>query len=429
MKSISQEKQKKIFFILSLSFFLNVNAQTVTTLAGGIQGNAEGIGTAAQFAFPSGLALDANGYIYVADRLNDRIRKITASGEVNTLAGSFAGYVDAAGTVAQFHAPTGVAVDAAGTIFVADSQNNRIRKITAAGVVSTFAGSTAGFADGAGDSAKFYDPSGVAVDASGNVFVADTANNLIRKITVGGVVSTIAGSIAGFADGNGTAAKFYSPTGVAVNAEGDIFVADLINNRIRKITATGVVSTLAGSTPGFADGIGTVALFDNPYSVAIDALGNIIVADTSNNRIRRITAAGEVSTLAGSTAGFADGTGITAQFNHPYGVAIDIAGNIFVADENNNRIRKITSDLGTANYKLENHVLFYPNPATTIIHIELDDISAAKITIFDMNGRALQSDNIINKSQAINIGDLSNGIYLLQIITDSGTVSKKMLKQ
>jgi streptogramin lyase len=186
----------------------------------------------------------------------------------------------------------------------------------------------------------------VAVDGAGNVYVADTKNYRIRKITPTGVVSTLAGSgTPGFADDTGPKARFHTPYGVAIDGKGNVYVADTFNHRIRKITPAGVVSTLAGSgTPGFADDTGPKARFHTPAGVAVDGAGNVYVADYINNRIRKITPAGVVSTLAGSgTKGSADDdTGPKAQFKEPFGVAVDGAGNVYVADYGNNRIRKIT---------------------------------------------------------------------------------------
>jgi sugar lactone lactonase YvrE len=322
------------------------STSTVSTLAGsGEFGFAEGTGAAAQFWGPYGVAVDASGNVYVADEGNHRIRKITPTGTVSTLAGSgTAGFADGSGTLAQFFYPLGVAVDASDNVYVADKRNHCIRKITPTGTVSTLAGSgTAGFADGSGVAAQFYSPYGVAVDALGNVYVADAVNHRIRKVTPSGTVSTLAGSgTAGFADSTGTNAQFNNPFGVAVDASGNVYVADRLNHRIRKITPTGTVSTLAGSTYGSADGAGTNAQFSSLEGVTVDASGNVYVADTPNQRIRKITPSGTVSTLAGSaTAGFADGSGTAAQFNRPTGVAVDASGNVYVADALNSRIRKI----------------------------------------------------------------------------------------
>ena len=324
------------------------NGGVVTTLAGSTIGFVDGTGSSAQFNYPFGVAVDSSGTVYVGDYGNHRIRKITPAGVVTTLAGSGTpGFADGTGSSAQFNYPRGVAVDSSGTVYVADSSNHRIRKITSAGVVTTLAGSTAGFADETGSIAQFNGPFSVAVDSSGTVYVADTNNNRIRKITSAGVVTTLAGSgTQGFADGTGSAAQFYNPYGVAVDSSGTVYVGDIYNQRIRKITSTGVVTTLAGSgTAGFADGTGSSAQFSYPYGVAVDSSGTVYVGDDGNSRIRRITSAGVVTTLAGSTAGFADGTGSAAQFHSPIGVAVDSSGTVYVADYYNHRIRKIQSVL------------------------------------------------------------------------------------
>ncbi len=215
---------------------------------------------------------------------------------VTTLAGSTtSGSADGLGTNASFNQPYGVAVDSSGNIYVADVNNNEIRKITPGGVVTTFAGSTtSGHSDGLSNIASFYYPYGVAVDSSGNIYVADTGNNEIRKITPGGVVTTLAGStIAGHADGLSNAASFNFPTGVAVDSSGNIYVADGGNNEVRKITSGGIVTTLAGSTiAGHADGLSNAASFQNPRNVAVDLPGNVYVADQNNHEIRKITSGG-----------------------------------------------------------------------------------------------------------------------------------------
>ncbi len=320
-------------------------AASVQTLAGsGTQGVADGSGAGAQFSNPSGVAIDGAGNVYVADTGNSRIRRITPGGVVGTIAGSGAG---------QFDRPRGVAVDKNGTVYVTDTGNNRIRKITADGTVTTLAGSGApgvgggGLADGPGAQAQFREPIGIAVDGDGNVYVADSGNNRIRKITPDGRVSTLAGSgspgAGDFADGPGASARFNAPRGIAVDTAGNIYVADTLNQRIRKITPDGVVSTLAGAgDQGTADGSTSTARFSNPDGIAVDGSGNIYVTDNASFRVREVTAGGAVIDVAGNAReGFTDGSPESAQFDFPAGVALDRAGNLYVADAQNNRIRKI----------------------------------------------------------------------------------------
>jgi len=358
-KGILQIDNTPIAAVIISGQTLEVTALTgrdwvVTTLAGsGVAGSANGFGTAAQFNRPNGVARDTWGNVYVAEQDNHRIRKITAAGVVTTLAGGTQGYADGVGTAAQFEYPSGVAVDSSGNVYVADQGNDRIRKVTPAGVVTTLAGGLMpGYTDGVGTAAQFYRPTGVAVDSSGNVYVADCYNNRIRKVTPAGVVSTLAGKTSsgsnfGYVDGIGTGAQFANPIGVAVDSSGNVYVADTMNNRIRKVTPAGVVSTLAGSTKGYADGVGTAAQFDLPYGVTVDSSGNIYVADTDNQRIRKVTAEGVVITLAGGTQGYLDGTGTAAQFDSPTSMVLDSLGNVYVADLGNNRIRKITPTAST----------------------------------------------------------------------------------
>jgi DNA-binding beta-propeller fold protein YncE len=333
---------------------------TLALLAGklGGIGSSDGTGTSASFDDPTAVATDAAGNVYVADTANQVIRMITPAGVVSTIAGvaGMTGDNDGIGTAATFNSPSGVAVDAAGQhIYVADTSNDTIRRITMPGaVVDTLAGlhGVTGSADGPGGTARFFVPEGVAVDATGNVYVADSGNNTIRKITSSGMVSTLAGSpgVAGSNDGTGAAAQFNVPTGLAVDSvTGNVYVIDYLNCTVRKVTASGVVTTLAGTVGGygFADGTGSAAVFNGPEGIAIDsAAANLYVADTHNQLIRRVTLpGGVVTTVAGQVgvAGHADGTGAAAQFALPIGVAADLNGNLFVADSNNNLVRKITT--------------------------------------------------------------------------------------
>jgi streptogramin lyase len=319
-----------------------------TTIAAGKPGSANGIGTAASFNRPFGVAVDRAGNVYVADQGNNLIRKISPGAVVTTLAGmvGVAGSANGMDTLATFNKPFSVAVDSSGNVYVADTGNNLVRAITPAGLVSTFAGNGKEGAVNGTDSTSFRSPFGVAVDGSGNLYVADYGNNLIRMINKAGVVSTLAGTGATGADnGAGTIATFNLPESVAVDAAGNVYVADNANNLIRKITPAGVVSTLAGTgMAGSANGTGTAASFNSPFGVAVDGSGNVYVADAGNNMIRKISQAGVVITVAGSGArGANNATGAAASFNTPSGLAVDSNDNIYVADEGNNLVRKITA--------------------------------------------------------------------------------------
>jgi sugar lactone lactonase YvrE len=370
----------------------------VTTVAGtaGLSGAADGVGAAARFAGPVGIAVDPTGAIYVADSgpysaFNNTIRKISVDGAVSTIAGKVGVNtpVDGVGVAASFGGFGGIAVDNLGTVFVADRAASTIRKVTPVGEVTTIAGSlpATGAIDGVGPAARFNNPQNVAVDGSGTIYVADAGNNLIRKITPTGATTTLAGKsgFAGMADGTLTSATFESPIGIALGLDGTVYVADSGNHLIRKISPTGTVVTLAGAnwptpthgfccpTPGSVpvaiavDGSGNVYVADQgmnmirkvspdgnasvltsataPMGVAVDAAGNLYVSDTGNQTIRKITMSGQDSVLAGApgSSGAADGNGAAARFNNPGALSVDGAGNIYVADTGNQLVRMVTA--------------------------------------------------------------------------------------
>jgi hypothetical protein len=313
-----------------------------------------------------GVAVDASGTAYVADVENHLIRTINMStGVVRTLAGgngsTTPGSSNGQGTMATFNSPMSVAVDTSGTVYVADFSNSLIRAITiSSGVVRTLAGGNGGTAPGSangqGTNATFQFPQGVAVDASGTVYVADTSNNLIRAINVStGVVRTLAGGGFGIAtNGEGTVATFNFPRGVAADMSSTVYVADVDNHLIRTVNiATGLVQTLAGgngsTTSGFLNGAGTNAMFNNPRGVAVDTSGTAYVADLNNNIIRAINiSTGVVRTLAGKAGvnGFANGQGTFATFGRAYGVAVEFFGTAYVVDQGYNLIRIVSSAAG-----------------------------------------------------------------------------------
>jgi hypothetical protein len=335
---------------------------TVSTLAGGGVGNpatttdpfygqvgsANGMGTAASFKAPAGVAIDAAGNIYVSEAGNHMIRKITPAGMVSTFVGNITGgFTNGSGTAASFSAMQGIAIDASGNLYVADSGNQVIRKVTPEGVVSTFAGTGAmGSGNGPATSATFNAPTGVAVDAAGNVYVADFGNKMIRKISAGGTVSTLAGSgVIGYDNGTGTAVSFTGPDRLAVDAAGNVYVSDF--KMVRKITPDGVVSTLAGnntdpnaySIP--VDGKGSAAAFEVADGISIDAAGDLFVADIG--LVRKVSPDGTVTTLAGGGTGFTtDGVGNKASFGILRGISVNAQGNlIYVADYLTSLVRKV----------------------------------------------------------------------------------------
>ena len=366
-------------------------------------GNVDGKGVEARFCQPFGLSFDPAGNLYVADFYNYAIRKIAPDGTVTTLAGCVGepGVSDGTGNSARFDRPVGVAADAAGNVYVADSGNHVIRKVTPEGVVTTLAGRAGeqGDADGAARAARFRSPCGVAVDGAGNVYVADTGNHTLRKIAASGTVMTLAGKtelkggvpLGGYADGKGAAARFRSPRGMAVDGAGNVYVADTENAVLRKVAADGTATTLAGraGSSGSANGVGRAAQFSSPQSVAMDAAGNLFVADAGNQVIRKVTPAGAVSTLTNSAArffsprgvavdrsgyvavsdndaqtvskiapsgtvtilagsasrhGYADGADAAVRFCRPTGIAVDRQKNVFVTDNFTHVIRKVTPD-------------------------------------------------------------------------------------
>ncbi|HEY4246827.1 MAG TPA: matrixin family metalloprotease [Lacunisphaera sp.] len=281
---------------------------SVTTIAGmsGQTGTSDGSGTAALFNDPTGIFSTSDGTLSVTDNANATIRRITSAGVVSTLAGSTAnrGNNDATGMAATFSSPMGIAQDTGGNLYVADATNNTVRKITSTGVVTTLAGSAgvAGTADGSGSAARFNHPTGLTIDSSGNIYVSDSTNNTIRKITSSGTVTTLAGlaGVMGAADGTGNGALFNNPGGLSVDGSGNIYVADTGNSAVRKITPTGVVRLLAGlpGVAGLKDGTGSDAWLNQPKDVAVDSGGSVYVADTGNATIRKITSTGVVTTLS-----------------------------------------------------------------------------------------------------------------------------------
>jgi len=324
--------------------------------------------------FPTSIVADSAGNLYVGDANANTVQKITSAGVTTLVAGAngTSGSSDGAGSAARFNQPNGITLLASGTIIVADTGNATIRSVTASGMVTTLAGSpdNRGNTDAAGNAATFSSPTGICRDTTGVLYIADAMNDTIRKVTADGAVTTVAGSAnaIGFADGTGAAARFNFPSGVAVDSSGNLYVADTTNNLIRKITPGGAVSTLAGvqNVAGFDDGTGSGALFNHPGGMAVDAAGNIYLADTGNSTVRKITPAGTVTTIAGTptVAGLEDGAGIFALLNHPQSLSVDGSGNIFVADTGNAAIRKIDAQGNVSTLALTSGATSSPGTTT-----------------------------------------------------------------
>ncbi len=342
------------FILLVVTVLLplaSIAQQMATTLTGSVltSGSVDGSVAHALFNDPTGLAIDDNGNVYIADNANHAIRKLSSSGIVTTLAGRAGqpGSANGTGTNAFFNNPSGIALAGNGTIYVCDTGNNTIRSISTNGAVTTLAGlaGQSGTTNGTGNHARFNSPLGIAVDQGGTIYVADSGNHTIRKITPAGVVTTLAGSPAvwGNADGDGGAALFNCPVGVVVDGSGNLFVSDANNYTIRKITSAGTVSTWAGlaGVEGMADGVGAAARFGKPAELKLDQNNNLYVVDSFNCVIRKITTNAVVTTVTGSpgVGGALDGLGAQARFFNPYGLAIDHNGNLLVSDTYNETIR------------------------------------------------------------------------------------------
>ena len=340
---------------------LPTRVDTIDAVAGSGEAGALGDGAralAAQLDRPTAMALDASGNLYIVDANNRKVRRVTPGGIISSFAGTGMPGVSGDGgpaTAALFDAPSAVALDAAGNLYVADYNNHDVRKVGTTGIITTFAGvGTAGSAGDGGPAtaAQLDNPCGMAWDHVGNLYIADRSNHKIRQVAPDGTIRTFAGSgVAGSAGdlGAATSAQFNAPVAVALDAASNLYVADYFNNKIRKVTPGGIVSTWVGTGAAGASGDGgpaTAAQLAGPNGVAVDAAGNLYIADLGNDKIRKVTPGGIISTFAGAGAGGATGSGVAAtdaRLDGAYGVALDAAGNLYLTATNINQIRKVTA--------------------------------------------------------------------------------------
>ncbi len=384
----------------------------IRKIAGGTINSVAGTGTfgfsgdggnplAAQLNSPIGLAIDSAGRLYVGDSSNHRIRRVDqTAATITTFAGGFGVLGDSGpATAALLFGPAGMAFDAAGNLYIADGSNHRIRKVTVAGVIATVAGTgSVGFSGDGGDAkaAQLNNPQGVAVDAAGNLLIADTNNNRVRRVNQSGVIQTVAGNGMDSFSGDGgaaTSATLSIPNAITVDAQGSLYIADSGNDRIRRVNVSGQISTYAGSnaTALGDDGPAVSASLSLPLGVALDAAGNLFIADTLNQRIRRVTPAGVISTVAGNgEIGFAgDGGAATqASLSLPFGVATDAAGNLYIADGANGRVRQVSA-VGTIRTIAGNGSLAFGGDGGMALFAQLGFIGGIAV---DASGAVYTSD-------------------------------------
>lgn len=443
MNRVLQPYFSLILFAILIGYAQGATAQDViTTIAGdgsvGITGDG-GPATSAKLNQPSGVFVDGGGNVFIADQYNNKIRKIAATnGYMSTVAGTgSAGYTgdSALAAFVELYLPASVYVNKHGDIYIADCYNNRIRKVdTTTGWIYTIAGTgTSGYSGdgGAAANAKISYPTSIVGDTQGNLYFVDYGNSRIRKILPTGAITTIAGSgTPGFSGDGGSAlsAKLLAPSGVCIDNAGNVYIADEGNNRVRMVSSSGIISTFAGNgTAGFSGdgGPATSASLKGPQSVWADATGNIYVADMNNHRIRKINTLGIITTVAGNgTAGYSGewGTPTNAELNTPAGVFVNSAGNIFMADKANNRVRKISPSTGVKSVA-ENNVAVYPNPNKGVFTIE--GKSGQGYTIYNLAGKAVCIGAAKEGKTIVDINTQPNGIYLLHM---GGTTQKIMVQ-
>jgi hypothetical protein len=431
----------KKYIIISVLFALlkTSNAQSIYTVGGnGIWGySGDGAnGTSAKMFRSFGVANDKFGNTFVSD--SNRIRKIDGSGIITTVAGNgLLGYSGDGGiaTLAQINLPRGLAVDLSGNLYIADNGNHCIRKVNTSGIITTIAGDgNPGFSGDGGlaTSAQLYSPNDIDVDALGNVYIVDFMNHKLRKINTLGIINTIAGTgVGGFSGdgGNALSAQLNGPCAIALDTSKNIYISDYINNRIRKIDKFGIISTIAGTGVGGFSGDGGNAMFAKIASVsgiAVDLLGNIYTTEIYNQRIRKISTSGIINTISGNgTYGYSGdgGPAISAQFSNPFSISVDPAYNIFISDMYNYRIRVIcqTNCLAGVNELNadEKQILAYPNPNNGLFNINIEkQVENGEFVLFNLCGEKIHTQKISQGDNIIIKNELAKGFYNYTITSD-----------
>ena len=428
--SFFTSKCLKVLFIIALFFFGNKHcgAQTITTYAGGI-GDDSLAKTYGRLITPVSVAVDASGNMYISDQGNYRVRKVSSSGFITTVAGNgVSGTTTSGAAVYAEINPWGVGIDAAGNVYIA--AGNSVLKLNTAGVLTLVAGTgTAGYSGDGGPAtaAQLNNPAGLCVDAAGDIFIADDGNARVREVNTSGIITTIAGGgTGGIGDGGPATAANVNPYGVAVDAAGNVYIADQNNERIRKVNTSGIITTVAGNgTPGFSGdgGAATTAELYYPYDVKVDAAGNLYIPDKHNQRIRKVNTSGIINTIAGTgTAGYSGdgGPATAAELNNPSGLAIDVSGNVYVADQTNNRIRKIsTSGIITTVAGNDLPLTGYSNGGGNVTLAELGDYNVT--TLFQTLTSSATSNLSIDNAGNLIVVDNPN--ECIRKISPSGVIT------
>jgi trimeric autotransporter adhesin len=451
---------KKLLLLSFLFCSAFVHSQNIYTVAGDVNQGFSGDGGLATSAFcelntPEGVYVDRAGNIYIGDELNDVVRMVNTSGIINVFAGNHtlgAGYSGDNGpaTNAQLNNPVGVCGDANGNIYIAEYGNNVIRKVNTSGIISTIAGTgIRGFSGDSGQAtaAQLFEPAFIHMDIHSNLYIAEIGNVRIRKVSASGIISTLAGNGKYGYTGDGGLAdttELNGASGAYADSVGNIYIADASNERIRKVNTSGIISTVAGNgyneySGGFSGdgGPATDAELSQPADIHIDSSGNILITDSYNQRIRKIDASGTISTIAGNGKFGYSGNGgaaTDAELNFAEGICIDSHGNIFFSDQSNQVVRAIAySPLGLNNIENIASITIYPNPANKFLYINRERLQPglATLSIMDITGREMLNCQLPIKNDvfSVDISSLTTGMYFVRVNTNGSQLTQKFIKQ
>ncbi len=448
-------KRTLIFLMFLACTAGSLRAQYIYTFAGTGYGAGLGIGGYSGDGGPAkyarlnsctGVCYDGAGNIYIADMANNVVRKVATNGYISTFAGcDTPGYSGDMGPAvsAKLNKPFGLASDHAGNVYISDRDNHVIRKVSVSGIITTYAGTggSAGYSGdmGAATAAQLNTPEGIATDSTGNLYIADFNNNVVRVVWVGGTIQTYAGTGTAGYTGDGSAAalaRLHGPSAVAVDPLGTVYVADYYNSVVRKINASGDISTFAGTgLTGYSGdgGQANVARLYYPSGVAVFGFGPVYISDQGNNAVRSVSSSGIISTVAGTHTNGYNGDGglaVVAQISSPKGIAIDALNRLFIADYDNNVVRMVSANTGVANVrKNENGLAIYPNPSYGAVTIELPVNTAAELTVMDFTGRAVDTKSVPANGPSkfvYNTASLAAGSYIVKLVSGGATYREKL---